>query len=306
VVAGNIGTPLTSVTGRIKKGDLLILEVSSYQIPFSPSLAPEVAVLLNIFPEHLDWHGGYDNYVSDKMALFSRQSENQAALLNYGIKKEHPELFKTIKSRKFFFSTRRKVRGAYIKDGGLYFSSDSDEELLMPVKNYKLKGEHNLENLAAAAGAARLAGVNKFPDISGFRNLPHRMEEVLRRKGVLYINDSKATNMDSLYQAVKSLEAPLILLAGGRSKESLHPGLKDEVAGKAKEIILFGESRGQLKKYFSSLNVKSVPGLKEAVSRAKNIAQTGDTVLLSPGGSSFDEFNDYRHRGDKFKEWVKN
>ncbi|MEA3506347.1 MAG: UDP-N-acetylmuramoyl-L-alanine--D-glutamate ligase, partial [Elusimicrobiota bacterium] len=97
----------------------------------------------------------------------------------------------------------------------------------------------------------------------------------------------------------------LILLAGGRSKESLHPGLKEEVAGKAKEIILFGESRDQLKKYFSSLNVKSEPGLKEAVSRAKNIAQDGDTVLLSPGGSSFDEFKDYRERGDKFKEWVK-
>ncbi|MEA3507100.1 MAG: UDP-N-acetylmuramoyl-L-alanine--D-glutamate ligase, partial [Elusimicrobiota bacterium] len=208
--AGNIGTPLTSVADQIKKGDLLILEVSSYQIPFSPFLTPEVAVLLNIFPEHLDWHGGYDNYVSDKISLFNRQSESQAALLNYSIKKEHPGLFKTIKSRKFFFSTRQKVKGAYIKDGGLYFSSNSDEELLMPVNNYKLKGEHNLENLAAAVCAAKLAGINKFPDIAGFRNLPHRMEEVIRREGVLYINDSKATNMDSLYQAVKSLEAPLI------------------------------------------------------------------------------------------------
>ncbi|MDA3793468.1 MAG: UDP-N-acetylmuramoyl-L-alanine--D-glutamate ligase [Elusimicrobia bacterium] len=311
ILAGNVGTPLTSVVKDIKRDDLLILEVSSYQIPFSPSLSPDVAVLLNIFPEHLDWHGGYDNYIADKLLLFRRQTPGQAAVLNDNIRKTHQELIETIKSRKIFFSFRKKafrekkIKGTYIKDKNIYYKNNSDPQFLMAADKYKLKGLHNLENLMAAVLAVRLIGIKKLPRISGFPVPAHRLEEVAEINGVLYINDSKATNMDSVYRAVTSLEGPVILLAGGRSKDIMHPGLKNAVRKNVKKIILFGENRHELKKYFNTVFEKKSGTLREAVKKAKQMAVKGDTVLLSPGGSSFDEFKDYRDRGNKFKKWVK-
>ncbi len=306
-VAGNIGTPLTSYLENISEGDLLILEVSSYQIPFSQSLVPDVGIILNVFPEHLNWHKGFENYVVAKKEMFLRQTFSDVGIFNADME-NIDEFLAGIKSRKVFFSLKKEVpRGVFTKDDDIiYIDKDGMEEVLLTRKEITLSGEHNLQNLMAAIAAWKAIGGMKLPDIRGFKLPPHRLEKIGVFDNIKFINDSKATNMDSTLRALESVDKPIVLLMGGRSKNQIHPDISEMVKNKVTKIIAFGESRKEVMRYFSEVTgVIESRTLKEATQLAFKVARPGDTVLLSPGGSSFDEFSDYCERGLKFRKWVK-
>ncbi len=304
--AGNMGKPLSSEVNRLKKDDLLILEVSSYQIPYSPSLQPDIGVLLNIFPEHLTWHRGEENYIKAKKQMFLRQRPNQISVFNArspGIK----DFVKEISSRKMFFDIEKiPYNGTGVEKGEIYFSSKGKKEHIASLRDFKLKGKHNIENLLAAFCVSRLANSWQNRSVSEIKPLPHRLEEVGTYKGVKYINDSKSTNFHSTLKAVESQEGPFILLMGGRSKGIKPSKIGGVLRGNLKKIIVFGESRQELYHTFKGrVSLIAAPGLKEALLIAAREAEPGMTVLLSPGGSSFDQFDSYAERGEKFKEWLK-
>ncbi len=307
IIAGNIGTPLSAEVKNIKKGDLIILEVSSYQIPFSPSLIPDIGIMLNIFPEHISWHGNYDNYLFSKKEMFLRQTSSNISIFNKNIE-DIEEFLDGIESKKVFFSSNEEVsKGVCMKENNIvYINENEEEDIILQRDQFSIDGIHNLENFMAAVAAWRSMGGKKLPDMNGFSLPPHRMEEFGVLDGVVFINDSKATNMDSTLRALESMDKPVILLMGGRSKKQKHPNFRKAVRERVEKIVAFGESKEDIKKYLSDIvPVETAPGLEEATVIAWNISSPGDVVLMSPGGSSFDEFNDYCERGDKFKKWVK-
>lgn len=312
VVAGNIGLPLTSRVDKIKTKDILILEVSSYQIPYTPSLKPDIGIILNLFPEHLEWHGNFENYVKAKKKMFSRQSSGQVAVFNNEMK-ELNNFTEGLKSKKYFFSlTEHQRPGCYLKNNQVIWREKSgDKEKLVSLSDFPLKGGHNIENWMASLGAVKQLNKGRKID-TGFKSfkLPsHRLEEFKVSNGVTFVNDSKATNTDSTVRALESYESPIFLLMGGKSKDSFHPRLVDKVNDKVRKLILFGQSRHKLARHFkkidSSIKVQKKGELKRAVNLTVSEIERGDTVLFSPGGSSFDEFKNYKERGNKFKKWVK-
>jgi len=307
-LAGNIGTPLTSLTGLIKENDILILEVSSYQAVFTPSLVPDVAVLLNIFPEHLSWHGDFEAYTAAKKKVFAGQTPEKKAVFNWNM----PDIDRFtdgLRASMMYFSiSKNTAPGVCLIDNDMvYIDETGRKKRIASIDGIHIKGVHNLENMLAAACVwiCLHGDRDDLPSFEGYDLPPHRMQTVMEHGGVRFVDDSKATNMHSVYMALRSADAPLVLLMGGRSKGQMHPGIKDIVRDKVKRLVLFGESAPELKEYLEDTVPFSVhSGLREAVRDAFDSAQPGMTVLLSPGGSSFDEFSSYAERGEKFAEWL--
>ncbi|MGM0567732.1 MAG: UDP-N-acetylmuramoyl-L-alanine--D-glutamate ligase [Elusimicrobiota bacterium] len=304
--AGNIGKPLTSEVAHLKTGDLLIIEASSYQIPFSEALSPYIGVLLNLFPEHIDWHGSSENYTESKKMMFLNQKPSDISVFNREMK-GLKNFCEEIKSSKFYFSFKGvPENGTGIDKGKIFFSRGGKKEFLAETKDFRLEGKHNLENLLAALCVSRLCGMEKEISVSELKGIAHRFEHVGTFNGIKYINDSKATNIHSTCSALESLDSPAVLLMGGRSKGVQSPILLELSRKKVKKVIAFGESSDFIYNIFKgkipSLKVKR---LKDAIKAAVEEAKKGDTVIMSPGGSSFDEFENYSQRGRKFKKWLK-
>ncbi|NLB35138.1 MAG: UDP-N-acetylmuramoyl-L-alanine--D-glutamate ligase [Elusimicrobia bacterium] len=301
--AGNIGRPLTGVLGSLSKEDILVLEVSSFQLHFSPGLKPDVGVLLNLFPEHTDWHRGYLNYRKSKFSFFKRMIEASHVVYNAS-SPEIDSFVKKLKPIKIPFSSEIKLEdGIFTENNQVILRLKGEEKKYLHDKEV-LPGKHNLENLMAALGAAAALGVKELPLLDDFRLSPHRME-YFSYGGLTFINDSKATNFNSTFRALESIDESLILLMGGKSKGESEPRLRGEAAKKARCVIAFGESRKEIEEIFSgALPVKVFISLREAVEEAVRLASKDTKILLSPGGSSYDEFEDYEVRGNKFKEWA--
>jgi UDP-N-acetylmuramoylalanine--D-glutamate ligase len=204
-VAGNIGFPLSGMIEEIREGDVVVLEVSSYQIPFSPSLKPDVGVVLNVFPEHLDWHGSFKDYVYAKKQLFLRQAPDQVSICNANIE-DFDKFTEGIASKQVLFSLKKiDACGVYFDDNNiLYRDASGREEVVVSKEDIRFPGKHNLENIMAAIAAWKSIGGGKLPPLSGFDLPPHRIQEIGIFDGVKYINDSKATNMDSTIRALES------------------------------------------------------------------------------------------------------
>lgn len=241
-----------------------------------------------------------------KKIMFLRQSPEQNAVFNArmkGLKK----FMKGIKSSKMFFDVEGlPENGVGVSGRKIFFTESGCKKFVASLDEYPLKGRHNVENLLAALCAARIGGFSEKPHLSGFKAPPHRMENAGTFKGVNYVDDSKSTNFHSTLNAVKASDAPVILMMGGRSKGICSRALVKESRGKVKEVIAFGESAPEVRRLFKgSFPVHIAESLREAVKTAAELARPGFTVLMSPGGSSFDEFDDYVQRGEKFKQWVK-
>ncbi|MGM0440824.1 MAG: UDP-N-acetylmuramoyl-L-alanine--D-glutamate ligase [Elusimicrobiota bacterium] len=311
IVAGNIGTPLTSQIGNIKPGDIIVLEVSSYQIPYTPGLIPSVGIILNLFPEHLKWHGNFKNYMESKKKMFLRQDSKGIAVINDNLK--DLKLFtENLKSQKYYFSVNEHSKpGCYLQDGVIMWRRASGEkENLADLTGFSLRGDHNIENYMAALTATKLLQEIEKTEIKlrNF-NLPaHRLEEFKKRRGVVFVNDSKATNTDATLRALESYGEPVVLLMGGELKNSFHNQIISEINKKVREIILFGDGRHRLSNYLNDIDrdihINKKKTLRQAVQFMASEIKPGDTVLFSPGGASFDEFKNYRERGGKFKKWV--
>ncbi len=307
-VCGNIGLPITSVARGLGKDHILVVEVSSFQLDTCISFAPEVGVLLNITPDHLDRYASYGDYVASKGRLFANQTSADFAVINHD-DAECMRASASARAHKLYFSIKEKVtEGAFVHGGQVVVGTDRRERTVFKIDALKIKGPHNLANSLAAVLAATALG---FEDdavregLAGFEGLEHRYEPVGEIDGVVYINDSKATNVDSVRVALEAAGPPVILIAGGRDKGGDFETLVPLVGSRVKEVLAIGEARETLKEVFSRVTpVKEIASLEDAVRTASQDAAPGTTVLLSPGCASFDMFANFEERGRVFKQAV--
>ncbi len=310
VLCGNVGhsflDTLPSIDGRTE----VVLELSSFQLEDSPTFRPAVALLLNLSPNHLDRHGTMAAYTRAKSRIFAGQRGRDAAVLNWDDAAVR-RLGRRAPARCFFFSKGPLPRardGVFARDGMAVWRSGSRERILFDPRSSPLEGAHNLENLLAASAAASLLGVpgeamQRAAD--AFKTLEHRIEPLGSVDGVRFVNDSKSTTVDSTRAAVETVPAPIVLIAGGRDKGMPFASIEGLLLRKAKAAVLYGEARGTIASAWKRFrNVTLVPDLERAVRRAFAAAAPGETVLLSPMCTSFDQFDTYKHRGRTFKDLV--
>ena len=308
VVAGNVGLALSEVAESLPTSGVLVVEVSSFQLERSPAFRPHVGVLLNVTQDHMDRHGDMRSYLDLKLKVFANQRDRDVAVLNA----DQPELKAALQSvpaagRMAFSLTERVDSGAFVDCGEVRCRWKGEETALFPADGLRVPGPHNLANAMAAAAASVAMGVLADKICEGlrrFNGLEHRMETAAVLEGVTFVNDSKATNPDSLRQALLASPKNAILIAGGRDKGLSFDELAPLVAEKAREVILIGEAAGRMREAWAEASPRLAASLEDAVERAWELAKEGDWVLLSPGCASFDMFRDFEDRGRKFKEAV--
>ncbi len=307
LVGGNIGTPLISLLSRQSEADFLVLEVSSFQLDTAPHFHPQAAALLNITPDHLDRYSDYAAYVASKAGLFRDQTSEDLKVLNADDPLVRP--LNQGPSRVYYFSTLESLPlGAWLENGAIRVKRSSNQEERFPLADILLPGRHNLENIMAALLLALDAGANPFACrevLAHFPGLPHRLEWVARIGGVDFYDDSKGTNVGAVARSLAYFDRPLILIAGGRDKDSDFTVLSPLIRDKVKALVLVGETKEHLARVWNGLAPAYLTAdLAAAVARSWEISQPGDVVLLSPACASFDMFRDYAHRGETFQQLV--
>jgi len=303
-VGGNLGTPLSEAVGS--PWDFIVVEASSFQLETIARFHPRIAALLNVTPDHLDRYPDLLSYQKAKWRIFENQSEGDHAILNGDDPSAVPPFLKG--TPVLFSRTRIPQRGVYLNQGEIVSNIWGEAEPVIRLDALKLKGTHNVENVMAAAAMTLLCGcsVESIRQILvQFKGLPHRMELVREVQGVKYLNDSKGTNVGAVLKSLEGMTAPVVLIAGGKDKEGDFTPLRELVQKKVKRLILMGEAREKMARCFATHPaVERVDSMDEAVERAYASAAPGDIVLLSPGCASFDQFRDYQHRGEVFKQAV--
>ncbi|MEW6510421.1 MAG: UDP-N-acetylmuramoyl-L-alanine--D-glutamate ligase [Bacteroidota bacterium] len=312
VVAGNIGTAFSQVVEELPAGGTAVLEVSSFQLDHIATFRPKVAGLLNITPDHLDrYEQSFEKYIAAKQRIFENQKIGDVLIYNEDDTVTRQAVQKRMPAgvRLLPFSTRDVLgRGAYVAEGMLRASLGEEEQEIIATAAISIPGEHNLANAMAATLAALALGVpvaSLRATLKNFKGVEHRLEFVRELDGISYVNDSKATNVDAVWYALRSFRQPLIVLVGGRDKGNDYGRLLEPVREHVRGIVAIGESADKVMSAFRSV-VRTVPAasMQEAVETARRMAAPGDVVLLSPACASFDWFNDYEHRGRVFKEIV--
>lgn len=308
-VGGNIGEPLIGYTDGPQDAEWAVIEVSSFQLQWARDFHPKIAHLLNVTPDHIDYHGSMQAYREMKERIFACQTPGDLAILN-GDENDALSLAERLPARVEFFSSSRPVTSGMFREGKtlVHIRPDGNRDAY-PLEMIHLPGKHNMENVMAAVMAARACGCSSAEiekAVAEFRGLPHRIEFVSEKNGVRFYDDSKGTNVGAVLRAVESFTEPLVLLLGGRDKEGDFDSLIPSIKKKVRETVIFGEAREKIHSLIGK-EVKTTvcPTLKEALQTAYRMASPGDAVLLSPGCSSFDEFKNYKDRGDRFQEWVK-
>lgn len=313
VVAGNIGTAFSEVVGKLKEDDLVVLEVSSFQLDYIRSFRPRVAVILNITPDHLDrYEHSFEKYKASKERIFMNQGAGDVIIFNDDDEVTRAAVTRDVPSavQMLPFSTRRILaRGAYLSAGGvLTVAVGAKKHDIVAAAGISIPGEHNLANAMAASLAAIVMGVppaSVRATLKNFKGVEHRLEFVRELDGVRYVNDSKATNVDSVWYALRSFDRPLIVLIGGRDKGNDYERLVGPVREHVRAVIAIGESADKVRSAFERVvPVETAPTMESAVAAARSLAQVGDIVLLSPACASFDWFENYEQRGRVFKDVV--
>ncbi len=308
VVCGNIGNALSGEIKRMTRDTRVVLEVSSFQLERIRDFRPRIAVILNITDDHLDRYRTFREYYNEKMKIFLNQRGAESLVLNYDAKNLRPIKDKA-RSRIFFYSRQKKVNGAYLDGDRFIVSLDGRETEICRTGDIKLKGLHNFENVLASSLAACLAGAepkSMRDAIRDFKGLSHRFETVEIINGVEYIDDSKGTTVDSTRRALESCGKKVILIAGGKDKNSDYGAVSGIVREKVLELILIGEAADKIGRALAGVvKTRKAATLEEAVEAAYGIAGPDTIVLLSPMCSSFDMFKDYKERGEIFKAAVK-
>jgi UDP-N-acetylmuramoylalanine--D-glutamate ligase len=307
-VGGNIGTPLIDYAGRPQTDDLIVAEISRFQLQWIETFRPHAAMLLNITCDHVDYHGSFEEYRRVKCRIFENQQESDLAILNADDDTQR-HLPPRLRARVVSFSSLKKLdSGIFLDDQAIVYRPSGGSEERYPLEMIKLPGRHNVENIMAAVVAARFCGCSPqhiIETVSDFKGLPHRIEFAGEKNAVKFYDDSKGTNVDAVVRALETFNNPVILLLGGRDKDGNFEVLKPLLGRKAKQVVLFGEARERIEGQIGrDVPVVKEETLKAATLRAYREAQPGDVVLLSPGCASFDEFRDYKERGDRFKEVV--
>jgi UDP-N-acetylmuramoylalanine--D-glutamate ligase len=308
VVGGNIGTPAISLVERATPETFVVLEVSSFQLESIQSFHPKVAVILNITPDHLDRHHTFAAYVAAKARIFENQDLGDFTVLNA----DEPtcmELASRTQAQVFWFSRKREVpEGAYVANDHIFFRDGQGIREIMPLSEISLKGAHNVENVLAAACTAALLGceAGKIREaIRNFKAVEHRLEYIATVRGVEYYNDSKATNVDATMKAIESFPANIHLILGGKDKGSDYSVLNDLLKARVKRVYTIGAAAEKIESQIKGAAQISYAGTLDVALRltAEN-AKPGDVVVLAPACASFDQFQNYEHRGRVFKELV--
>lgn len=306
--AGNIGLPLTAAVLEGKRDQVLVLEVSSFQLEAAVALRPHIAAILNLAPDHLERHGSYCAYVEAKRRILAHQGRSAWAVLPAG-NPEIAAMHRGARSRRFWFSRHQVCNpGIGVHDGELVLKTYRGEvRSLGSAGDIGLPGWHNLENGMAAAAISHLMGATDEgikAGLKSFSGVEHRLEWVAEVGGVWYVNDSKATNAEASRVALEALAQPVILLAGGRDKGTALEQWAQTVADRARAVVLLGEAAGRLQQALSRQGYGEVwvePDLEQAFQQAVLVAQPGDVVLLSPACASYDQYSNYEERGLEFK-----
>ncbi|MEF2964671.1 UDP-N-acetylmuramoyl-L-alanine--D-glutamate ligase [Paenibacillus sp. M1] len=330
IVAGNIGTPLCAAAEEAEQGNVLVAELSSFQLKGTEAFRPSVAVLLNVAETHLDYHGTMEDYVSSKAKLFANQTEGDTAVINW----DDPvcrELVPYIKARLLPFSMTEELRtaGVYVQpayvpnvqDGleryVVYRNEAGAEHRIVKTSEIGLPGRFNVENALAAVAASVAAGAapeSLAGPLRSFRGVEHRLEFVAVKRGVAYYNNSKATNSKATVMALGALDKPVVLLAGGLDRGSDYMELLPVIKEKVKAVVAIGQTKEKIGRVAELAGLSDIvlvdtvdsaaETLRTAISQAASLAEDGDIVLLSPACASWDMFSSYEERGRIFKEAV--
>ena len=312
-IGGNIGDPLINYVDEMTAADLAILEISSFQLE-QMTIPPNISVILNITPNHLDRHGTMEAYTNAKARILEYQTDKDTAILGYDDKGAW-NLRNRVKGKLLTFSLHAltaDLDGAYLHDGLLNLREGKAYLPLIPREKIQLRGDHNVANVLAAFTIGHAAGF-KLDDmleaVEEFRGVPHRLELVRELHGVRWYNDSIATAPERSMAAIHAFEEPIVLMLGGRDKDLPWAEIAKLIHERVDHVVVFGEAAELIQKAIDTVGGAEVDlhraaSLKEAVELAAEAASPGDVVLLSPGGTSYDEFKDFAERGEIFKKWV--
>lgn len=307
-LAGNIGIGILENIIHAKPEDVFVIETSSFQLEHTNQFKPKVSLILNITPDHINWHGSYENYIASKLKIFKNQDYNDYLVLNYD-----DELLRNIKAKTniiWFSTTSILESGIFIDGENIVIKYGNYNLAFMNYKNLLIKGMHNIENVLGSVGISIAMGLNLSlvkEAILDFKGVEHRLEFVSEFNEMKFYNDSKGTNPESTIKAIESFNEPIILIAGGYNKESKFDKLILSFKNKVKALILLGETKEQLKQTACEYNyniVYIVEDMDQAVTLAYKLGEKGDNILLSPACASWDMYSNFEERGIHFKSIV--
>ncbi len=307
LVGGNIGTPLLAKVEASSDSTVTVAEVSSFQLELIEAFRPDIGVLLNLTPDHLDRHGSFEEYARAKQRIFENMIDRDMAILNADdleVARRGPA-----HGHVFWFSRQKRVAaGAFLRGEEIIFRREGSEDVVMRRSDISLRGEHNLENALAAVSASILAGAPIDSIALAVRTFPgveHRLEFVQEIRGVAFYNDSKATNVDAALKAIEAFPGPLIVILGGKDKGAPYAPLCEPLKQRAKLALLIGAAADKIAAELEgAVPVERAGTIERAVTLALEAAKPGDTVLLAPACASFDQFENFEQRGRVFKEIV--
>ena len=311
VIGGNIGVGLAQAVSQVSSQGYVVAEISSFQLEAAGTFQPHIAVILNLTPDHIDRHGSFAGYGAVKEQIFANQQPQDYLVLNHDDENVR-DMANRCRSQAFFFSRRAELEsGAFVSDGSICLRWQGKSALVCRVDEMKLFGGHNVENALAACAAAFLAGVD--PEqmakvLRDFTGVEHRIEPVATLEGVRWYNDSKATNPESSIKALEAFDGHVVLIAGGRDKNTDLSEFADLIKAKADLLILIGEAAERFELAARAAGVEKIvrsASLADAVETARRLAKSPQVVLLSPACASYDMFDNYEQRGEIFKQLVR-
>ena len=307
ILAGNIGTPLISEVEQTSDKTITVAELSSFQLELIDTFRADISLFLNLTPDHLDRHHTLEAYGAAKARIFENQADSDSAVLNADDPATRP--YAPTKPQVFWFSRKQRVaQGAFVRESEIVFRKEGQDELVLKLEDIPLAGAHNVENVLAAVAAARLAGAQASAIATGVRSfagVEHRLEFVAEIGGVRYYNDSKATNVDATRKALDAFSGRVLVILGGKDKGSDYSVLQKPLREKAILALLIGTASEKIEKQIAgSVAIERAGTIHRAVETAMHAARPGDVVLLAPACASFDQFDNYEHRGRAFKDLV--
>ena len=307
--AGNIGLAFSEIVLDAEKDEYVSLEVSSFQLDLIDTFKPKVAMILNITPDHLNrYENNVEKYAKSKLRIFENQDGTDFLILNKDSELLN-QYFKNAKSQLFYFSTTKKVsNGCYLDNQTVVFVRNDKVEFSCSVSDIFIQGEHNIQNAMAVIIAAKIFDLENekiIKALKSFQGVEHRLELVREIEGIKFVNDSKATNVDSVIVALKSFNDPILLILGGQDKGNDYTMIEQLVLDKVKKIYAIGSSADKVFNFFhKKVKTEIKKDLDDVINTALSEGRSGDVVLLSPACASFDMFDNYEHRGKVFKEIV--
>ncbi len=308
ILAGNIGTPLIGRVDASRDDTITVLELSSFQLELIETFRPNIGVFLNLTADHLDRHRTMGAYGAAKARLFENQTEEDSAVLNADDSATTP--YAPSRPQVYWFSRKQRVaQGAYLRGGEIIFRRNGREEAVLKRDDIALPGAHNLDNVLAAVAAACIVGAGAgaiAKGVQSFAGVEHRLEFVAEIRGVRYYNDSKATNVDATMKALDAFSGRILVILGGKDKGSDYTELQKLLREKAILALLVGAAAEKIERQIAgNVAIEHAGTIERAVEIASHAAQPGDIVLLAPACASFDQFQNFEHRGHVFKELVR-